>query len=84
MSPRLSPSGTHFISDAAPVVRYSELVAAYEEVGSLRALAERYGVVPSTVMRHLHAAGVDTSRDYKNEELSRLRARVAELEAANV
>lgn len=82
MSPRLSPGGTHFVPDDATVVRYSQLVEAYEAVGSLRPLADRYGVAPSTVMRHLHAAGVDTSRDYKQEELARLRARVAELEAA--
>lgn len=74
------PSVTIFAPDDTPVVRYSELVAAYREHGNLRDVADIYGVVPSTVMRHLHAAGIDTKR-VPVSEVARLRARVAELEA---
>lgn len=72
-------SDTIFVPDDARVVTYSELAAAYAEHGQLRTLADHYGVVPSTVMRHLHAAGIDTKR-VPSSEVAQLRARVAELE----
>lgn len=70
---------TIFVPDDARVVTYSELAAAYAEHGQLRTLADHYGVVASTVMRHLHAAGVSTKR-VAVSEVAMLRARVAELE----
>lgn len=70
-----------FVPDDATVVRYSELASWWRELGNLRDVADRYGVAPSTVMRHLHAAGIDTAR-VPTSEVARLRARVAELEAA--